>query len=232
MRTARQGGILMAERKTRHLHAKRYLISGLVTVIPLWVTWLVLDFTFRQLSKFGTPLVRAISRNIQNTAPNLAQLVLQSWFQELMGFLIVIFGLYTLGWAVNLVVGKKLFNFFEKTVDRIPIVHTIYGSVKKLVAALQTEPTEVQRVVLIEFPHKNMKAVGLVTRTLTDADTGQKLAAVYVPTTPNPTSGYLEIVPVDRLVPTDWTIDEAMSFVVSGGAIAPELFRFAPKKEP
>ena len=64
--------------------------------------------------------------------------------------------------------------------------------------------------------------VGLVTRVFEDMNSGRKLAAVYVPTTPNPTSGYLEIVPVDRLTPTDWSMDQAMSFIVSGGAIAPE----------
>jgi len=57
---------------------------------------------------------------------------------------------------------------------------------------------------------------------MTDKNTGQKLAAVYVPTAPNPTSGYVEIVPLDKLVGTDWTIDEAMNFVVSGGAVAPD----------
>jgi uncharacterized membrane protein len=110
-------------------------------------------------------------------------------------------------------------------------VHKVYGSVKRLISALQTEPDEVERVVLIEFPNENMKAIGLVMRTMTDSDTGQKLAAVYVPTTPNPTSGYLEIVPVNRLVSTEWTIDQAMNFVVSGGAIGPERFAFSRKTE-
>jgi len=67
-----------------------------------------------------------------------------------------------------------------------------------------------------------MKTVGLVTRTFSDAVTGRELAAVYVPTTPNPTSGYLEIVPVDKLTSTDWDLDEAMTFIISGGAIAPD----------
>ena len=71
-----------------------------------------------------------------------------------------------------------------------------------------------------------MRAVGLVTRTLEDEQTGEKLAAVYVPTTPNPTSGYVEIVPVSRLVSTDWTLDEAMNFLVSGGAVGPEAVRY------
>lgn len=221
----------MAEKKPRNLHAKRYLISGVVTVIPLWVTWLVLAFTFRQLSKFGKPLVLTISTNIQDWAPSFSRLLLQPRFLDLVGFLVVIIGLYVLGWMVNRVVGKQLLNFFEKLVDRLPVVHKVYGSVKKLISALQTEPDEVERVVLIEFPNENMKTIGLVTRTMTDSDTGQKLAAVYVPTTPNPTSGYLEIVPVNRLVSTDWTIDEAMNFVVSGGAIGPERFSFSRKTE-
>ncbi len=71
-----------------------------------------------------------------------------------------------------------------------------------------------------------MKTIGLVTRTLTDEDTGRELAAVYVPTTPNPTSGYLEIVPVENVTSTNWTVNEAMTFIVSGGAVAPERMHY------
>jgi uncharacterized membrane protein len=100
-------------------------------------------------------------------------------------------------------------------------------TVKKLVGVLQTKPENVERVVLISFPTERMRTVGLVTRTLIDQHTGQQLAAVYVPTTPNPTSGYLEVVPVDDLVSTNWTIDEAMNFIISGGAIAPDSIPFS-----
>ena len=75
-----------------------------------------------------------------------------------------------------------------------------------------------QRVVLIDFPSPEMKAGGFVTKTLKDADTGAVLAAGNVPTPPNPTSGYLEIVPIGSLISTTWTFDEAMSFIVSGPA--------------
>jgi len=81
-------------------------------------------------------------------------------------------------------------------------------------------------VVLIDFPNRDMKVVGFVTRTLREEGTGRALAAVYVPTTPNPTSGYLEIVPVERLTPTQWTFDEAMAFIISGGAVAPDEMPF------
>lgn len=91
---------------------------------------------------------------------------------------------------------------------------------------LQQKPEQLQRVVLIEFPSSQMKTVGFVTRVMQDEVTGQSLAAVYVPTTPNPTSGYLEIVPVERLVSTDWSVGEAMTFIISGGAIAPDSIHF------
>src|SRR5690606_12525242 len=93
---------------------------------------------------------------------------------------------------------------------------------------LQTKPDGTQRVVLIDFPHERMKAIGFVTRVLKEHGSGRELAAVYVPTTPNPTSGYLEIVPVERITPTDWSVDQAMSFIISGGAVSPDAIPFSP----
>ena len=214
------------------MHFKRYLISGLLAVIPLGITWLLFDFIFNQLARFGLPLVRVIARDIRDDAPDIAKLLLELWFQELLAVLIVLLGLYLLGWVTNKVIGRRIFSALERLVDRLPLVKSIYGAVKRLVSVLQTKPDGVQRVVLIEFPHSDMKCIGLVTRTLTDDTNGQELAAVYVPTTPNPTSGYLEIVPVDRIVSTDWTVDEAMNFLISGGAIAPDHIPFSAAKEP
>lgn len=208
------------------LHIKRYLISGLVAVVPLGITWLLFDFIFGQLAKFGLPLVRIVARDIRDDAPGFATLLLELWFQELLAVVIVLIGLYLLGWVTNRIIGRKLISALETLLDRVPLVKTVYGSVKRLISVLQTKPENVQRVVLIEFPHSDMKCIGLVTRTLIDETNGTELAAVYVPTTPNPTSGYLEIVPVDRIVSTDWTIDEAMNFLISGGAIAPDRIPF------
>jgi len=80
--------------------------------------------------------------------------------------------------------------------------------------------------VLISFPSPEMKALGLITKVMTDADSGQELAVVYVPTSPNPTSGYIEILPLAEVVMTDWTMEQAMSFVMTGGTNAPEGVRF------
>jgi uncharacterized membrane protein len=219
----------MSEAKGNHHHgtrAQRYLLAGVFTVIPLWITWVVFDFFLGQLSRVGTPWVRTLSRGIQHEFPSVARWLLEPWFQSVLAILLTLAFLYLLGWAVTQVVGKRVMNLLESGIARLPYVQTVYGSTKKLIAALQREPGRVQRVVLIEFPTPEMKAVGFVTRILRDDDTGQELAAVYVPTTPNPTSGYLEIVPLERVVGTDWTIEEAMTFIISGGAVAPESLSY------
>jgi uncharacterized membrane protein len=153
--------------------------------------------------------------------------LLNPWFQSALGVLFTLLALYLLGWIATRMIGRRLINLFDRLMQRIPLVQTIYGGTKKLLAALQQKPDQVQRVVLIEFPSPEMKTVGFVTRLLTDHATGQQLAAVYVPTTPNPTSGYLEIIPVEKLVSTDWTMDQAMTFIISGGAVAPEQIHYS-----
>ena len=211
------------------MHLKRYILSGLLTIIPLWVTWLLFEFIFRRLSEFGQPWVRVLAANIREDTPVIARLLLEPWFQNVLAVLLVLLALYLLGWMVSRVVGRRVLNAFESLVDRLPGVQKIYGSVKQLVTVLQQKPTDVQRGVLIDFPSADLKAVGLVTRTLVDAETGDRLAAVYVPTTPNPTSGYLEIVPIERITSTDWTVDEAMNFLISGGAVGPDTINYYKK---
>ena len=214
------------------LQFKKYFISGLVTIIPLGITWWVLSFIYRQLVQAGLPLVRLLSRNISDEAPSLASLLLKPWFDNLLAATIVVIAIYLLGWATNRVLGDQVLNAMDRFIDRLPLAKSIYGSVKKLIGVLQTKPENVDRVVLIDFPHREMKAVGLVTRTLVDKQTGKQLAAVYVPTTPNPTNGYLELVPIENLVATDWSIEEAMNFIISGGAIAPEDIPYETRIEP
>jgi len=221
----------MTGKKSGSLSIKRNIITGMVTIIPLWVTWLLFDFIFSQLSKFGKPIVSTLSRDISDQAPTLSRLLQQPWFNDVLAVILVLVVIYVIGLVASRVIGRRLINAIEGLFTRLPLVQTVYGSAKKLLSALQTKPENIERVVLINFPHKEMKAVGLVTRTFTDIDSGKALAAVYVPTTPNPTSGYLEIVPLDQLVSTDWSMDEAMNFVISGGAIAPHHIPFSAPEE-
>lgn len=201
---------------------RRYLLVGLLTAAPLWITWLVFDFLFTLLSRAGQPWVNALARFARKSFPVLANWLEQTWFQSLLAALIVLVGLCALGWVASRVLGQRLIAAAESLLERVPLVQAIYGGTKRFLAAVKQKPSGVQRVVLIDFPTPGMKAVGFVTRTMEDATSGSALAVVYVPTSPNPTSGYIEIVPLERVTPTDWTIDEAMSFVITGGTTAPD----------
>jgi len=205
---------------------RKYLIAGILVIIPIWVTWLLVEFLFRLLSSRGAPVINELAMTVQPYSPGLAAWLEQAWFQSLLATVLMIVGLTAIGWLTTRVAGQRLLAFFDSLVERIPVVKMVYGGAKQLINSLQARPDGVQRVVLIDFPSPEMKTVGLVTRTFEDADTGRKLAAVYVPTTPNPTSGYLEIVPVERITSTSWTVDEAMNFIISGGIVAPTCMNF------
>ncbi|MCG6886827.1 MAG: DUF502 domain-containing protein [Proteobacteria bacterium] len=201
---------------------QRYLFTGALTVVPIWITWVVFEFFFILLSNLGRPGANALSRALRAYSPTLADALLVPWLQSFLAIVLTLLALYLLGWTTTRVIGRRLLNVFDRLMHRIPVVQTIYGSVQKLIGVLQSKPDKIQRVVLIAFPNPDMRTVGFVTKVMNDASTGRELAAVYVPTTPNPTSGYMEIVPLDQLTPTDWSMDEAMTFILSAGAVAPD----------
>lgn len=205
---------------------RNYLLAGVLTVIPIWITWVVFEFVVAQLSNLGRPWVVAMSGAVSTYAPEVARALLQPWFQNVLAVVVTLTALTALGGIATLVVGKRIIAAFDRLIARIPLVKKIYGASKALLSAMQQQPDQVQRVVLIDFPSPEMKTVGFVTKVFTDFDTGEELAAVYVPTTPNPTSGYLEIVPLSKITSTDWTMDQAMTFVISGGTVAPERIRY------
>jgi uncharacterized membrane protein len=203
----------------------RYILIGLLTAAPLVITWWIVSFLFIQLSKLGEPLVRGVSIGIRSRSPELADLIVNDALLSVVAAFIVLLFLMVLGWAAGRVVGQRLIEMFERIIGAIPFVDSIYRASKRFLSVAGS-PNGEKRVVLIEFPSSDMKAIGLLTRTLHDSESGEELAAVYVPTAPNPTSGYIEIVPMHAIIFTDWTFDQAMSFVVTGGSSAPDKIRF------
>jgi uncharacterized membrane protein len=213
-------------RRNNKWHPQRYLVTGMITIIPLWITWWVLAFIFDQLSAVSMPAVRTLAGRLNGPSDPLIGLLLLPGAQSLVAALLTLLSLYLLGLLTSFVVGRRLIALMDGVLHRIPLVQTIYGGVRQLLRSLESRPDQPQRVVLIEFPGPHMRAVGFVTKILKDADSGRELATVYVPTTPNPTSGYVQIVPTDRLTVTDWTVDEAMRFIISGGTISPDSIRY------
>jgi uncharacterized membrane protein len=205
---------------------QKYFLTGLLTLLPIWLVWIVFKFVFILLSGISAPIIGPLTASLAASDPRMFGWLAEAWTQTAIALAVTVLSIIVIGAFARRVVGQKLLLWIESLIARVPLAKTIYGSARKLLDMLQTKPDGTQRVVLIDFPNADMKSVGFVTRVLIDECTGAELAAVYVPTTPNPTSGYLEIVPVDRLTPTDWSVDQAMTFIISGGAVSPEKIPF------
>ncbi len=208
-------------------HYLRHIVIGFFTVAPLWVTWLVFDFLFGLLASTSAPLLKGLARLAKPFSISLAAWLATPGVQYVLGVLLTLVGFYLIGLFATFVVGRRLISYMEGQLLRLPLVQTIYNATKRFLQTMRQRPKAGQRVVLITFPTPGMKAVGFVTKVFLDQETGQELAAVYVPTAPNPTSGYIEILPLRDVVQTDWSVEEAISFVVTGGTNSPDSVRFS-----
>jgi len=219
---------MTASTPTRHRpNVLRYLVIGFFTVAPLWVTWVVLDFLFGVLAKTGAPFLKGLARLLRPFSETASAWLVHPAVQYGLAVLVTLVGLYAIGLLTSFVVGKKLIAMIEGLLTRLPLVQTIYNATKNFLQTLSNPSMRGRRVVLIRFPSPEMKAVGFITKVMRDPDTGQEWASVYVPTSPNPTSGYIEILPLSDVVMTDWTMEEAMTFVMTGGTSAKETLRFS-----
>ena len=211
------------------VRSKHYFIVGILTIIPIWLTFLAATFVLNFFARTAAPIIQWLAKTIQPLAPALTPFLLHQWFQYFLSITIVILLLCLLGWLTSHWVGKKILSLLDYLIKKVPVAKSIYTSTKRLIEAMQTKPDDQgNRVVLIEFPSPEMKTIGILTKTFTDHYTKRQLAAVYVPTTPNPTSGYLEIVPIEKVIPTPWSMEEAMSFIISGGTSIPETMIYDP----
>ena len=201
----------------------RQIVAGVLTIIPLavtvWIVWFVVD----TLIWAGRPAAIGLATALRPGYPDFADLLLAGWFQSALALFLTLLFLFLLGKAANAVVGRRILQVIDSLMEVLPFARTIYSATQTLIRSLGGDgsPTG-QRVVLIEYPNPHMRAVGIVTRIFPATEGQPEIAAVYVPTTPNPTSGFVEHVPTSRLTWLDWTKNEAMAFIVSGGAMSPD----------
>jgi uncharacterized membrane protein len=209
----------------------RYIAIGFFTIAPLWVTWLVFDFLFSLLARTGAPFLRGAARGMGPLSEDVAGWLVNPNVQYVLAALATLIGLHFIGLLTSMVVGRRLISLMERLLGRLPLVQTIYGATKRLLETVQNPPVGGQRVVLISFPSDRMKTVAFVTKVMRDVDSDRELAVVYVPTSPNPTSGYIELVPIEDLVFLDWTVEQAMTFVMTGGTNSPDHIRFSGSQD-
>jgi uncharacterized membrane protein len=199
---------------------QRNILAGIITIGPLIVTYLIFSFLFGILAKAGLPVVWLLAAVFPGEWLN------EPWVQSVLSIVLTLVVLYLVGRVTSLMVGRQALRLFEAALDRLPFVAKIYGSVRQLIDSMMTKKGSSQRVVLIDFPIAGQKSIGFLTRTMTDSTTGQRLATVLLPNAINPTSALLQIVPMDRVTETDLNMEQAMSMLMTGGAVGPEEILF------
>jgi uncharacterized membrane protein len=203
--------------------ARKSFLTGLLLVLPLVVTLWVLYTGIKLLVGLTAPAVRLAFSEMEATPP--------PGFTETLSLLLAALGLMLLGLLVRSYIGRQVWRAFETLLLRVPLANPIYSATKKLMEALQRQKG-FQRVVLVEYPRKGCWGVGFITGDSTGDlrdQLGVPLCNVFVPTTPNPTSGYLLVVPASDLMELDMTIEEGITFVMSGGVLSPHIrFKSAP----
>jgi uncharacterized membrane protein len=208
----------MPDEKKPHF-IRRTFVAGLLILLPLFITYVLIAFLFNIFTGVGAPLVAGLLRlfGAQSLAYPLVLIV------NLILSLAVIF---LLGLVGANILGRRLLTAFEGLLLRLPLVKTVYSSAKQVIDTFQGPGRSFQRVVLLQYPRHGVWSIGLVATERSDnlnLVPGNKVLTVFVPTTPNPTSGYLVIVSPDDVVDVDFSVEDAFKFIVSGGIVGKDL---------
>lgn len=186
------------------------MASGIVALVPIVVTVAVLRFAFNATAGVLLPFVEPIVGEWHPLA------------RAAMSLLILVTGVYLLGEVATHVVGRRVISLMEGIVLRVPIVKAVYSVSKQVVGAFQGRGARAfKSVVYVQFPHTGMKSVGFVTSRFQRPD-GTDWSTVFVPTTPNPTTGFLQLVPTSDLETTRMTVEDGIKMVMSLGVLMPE----------
>lgn len=187
---------------------RRQFLAGILVVLPLGATIVILLWIFQYVDGFLQPLFLLF---LGRTLPGA-------------GFVGAVILIYLVGLITSNVLGKRMVIYGQSLVARVPVVRPIYTTIKQISESF-SKPGEAgfRETVLVEYPRKGMVALAFVTNETIDAN-GKKLLNLYVPTSPNPTSGFLQIVADEEVIHTGIPINEAMKSIISLGTVChPEI---------
>jgi uncharacterized membrane protein len=187
-------------------HLRTFVFRGLLAVIPLGLCYFVIRFLYLAVDR---KVARPIERIVKSEIPGL-------------GILLVLIILYLLGLAASNWAGKSVFSAIGRIIGRIPLLKNIYHLGKQFGTALSLPEKHVfKRAVLVEHFKPGVLSIAFVTGEILDKTSGRTLLKLFIPTAPNPTTGFMVFVAPDQVRDLPWTIEQAMNAVISGGIIGP-----------
>jgi len=196
---------------------RRRMLAGLLVVVPIGITIFALNFLYKMTAGILTPIVKAVLSQLpeMDVLPNTVVVVIS--------VLVFVGLLYVTGIIAGAVIGRRLIDFTEMLIRKIPFVKTIYTASKQVVQAMSMEDRtdSFSSVVVVKWPHPGMRTLGFVTGTLLD-ENDKEYFKVFMPTTPNPTTGYFFIVAPEEVVELDIDVEEAAKIYLSLGILSPD----------
>ena len=185
---------------------RMHFLAGILVMVPIGATILILIWIFNSIDGILQPYVIPIfGRPVAG-----------------IGFAVLVILIYLVGIIASNVVGRRLIHFGESLVSRVPLVRPLYSSIKQIMESFSTSPQAgFMRVVLVEFPRKSMWTLAFVTSE-SKTQSGKVQLNIFIPGSPNPTSGFMQIVVEDEVISTNISVEQALRMVVSGGRVSPE----------
>ncbi len=216
---------------------RQYMTTGLLVWIPffvtLWVAWWVFTKVGGGINTFFKGLVYYINAVAARVPAIHEKLAFE--YDPWVGFLMATLLFLTTGFLTRYLVARKIIGYGERILGKIPLISRLYLAVQQIRDVFMTREGAVfQAVVLVEYPRPGLLVVGFITARehgVVQKACGRDLTAVFVPTTPNPTSGFLLYVPSNELTPLNISIEDAMKLIVSGGAYLPQHHSTIPSSK-
>ncbi len=206
---------------------RNVFITGLLITLPIALTYFILQFLFKNLDALSPVFTKVL---IDLGAP-----IPEGYRIPALGLVITLLIVLAVGWFTTNFFGKRLILLGENIVGKIPFVRRIYKGSKQVVQSIAHADTRAfRKVVLIEFPRRGMLAIGFVTgeaRGEVQKNTCDDVLNVFVPTMPNPTSGFLVFAPPEELTEIDMSIEDGVKYVVSGGIVTTERLKITEAKD-
>lgn len=200
------------------------LITGLFVLLPIYITYEIVRWLYETLYHFAIGPIAGFIREFTFKDAAIPGYILYG-----LSVVLAMFVVLSILMIAGVFAKSRLLSVAEWFLNKVPGVSTIYRVVSNVVEAISksAETPDFKRVVLIEFPHPGLKAPAFVTSECTETSTGKTILCVYVPTTPVPTSGYMLLVPEESVVTLDWSLEETLQAVVSGGITVPKKVTWA-----
>ena len=198
---------------------RRRMLTGLLLILPVYVTYFVVKFLFAFVGGTLSPVIKKI---LQFYGVALPKSSLDEFVITFLGLILTFISLYFIGIFAANFVGKSIINYFENLLTKTPIIKNIYSSVKQIIHSVSLPGKQAfKRVVLVDFPKEGTKSIGFVTGA-TQYNNEKKFITVFIPTTPNPTTGFLIFVTENDVMDSNLSVEEAFKTLFSGGVLAPK----------